>query len=77
MPASGSGGASGGGSMPLGGGSGESGVGGASMAKKLSHPLKEIRCRAFQTLLQKLDLGFVSIAELGAHLDLVKALLLV
>ena len=49
--------------------------GGASLAKKLSHPLKEIRCRALTTLLQKLDLGFVSIVDLGAKLDLVKALL--
>ena len=57
------------------GGGGGGGGGGTSIAKKLGHPLEEIRCRAFKTLLQKLDLGFVSIGDVGAQLDIVKACL--
>ena len=49
--------------------------GGSSLAKKLSHPLEEIRIRSFKTVLQKLDLGFVSVTDLGLQLEFVKACL--
>ena len=60
------------------GGTGSRDVGEGSrstLTKKLSHPLEEIRCRAMKTLLQKLDLGFLSISDLRAQLELVRALL--
>ena len=45
------------------------------LVRKLRHPLEEIRIRALKTLLQKLDLGFVTVADLAAQLELVKAVL--
>lgn len=53
----------------------EGSSGGSSLAKKLCHPLEEIRLRTFKTVLQKLDLGFVSVTDLGLQLEFVKACL--
>ena len=50
-------------------------VGGTGLAKKLCNPLEEIRVRSLKTILQKLDLGFVTVDDLGLQLDFVKACL--
>jgi hypothetical protein len=47
----------------------------SNIVQKLNHPLEEIRQRALKTLIQKLDLGFITVADLTVQLDLIKALL--